>query len=70
MLVEPQCLYELEVRSSQCCALAEEVSHNKVLRQEDMKDGERERNKESVRPREKQHSGKETGRPEHARKQS
>lgn len=63
-------LYEMQVRSSQRHALAEDISPNKVLRKEDMKDREGERNRESMRPRESQHSGKETDRPEHARRQS
>lgn len=41
----PQCffLYEMQVRSSQCHALAEDISPNKVLRKEDMKHKEEER---------------------------
>lgn len=41
MLVEPLRLSAMLVGSSQCCALAEDVSRNKALRQEDVKDRQR-----------------------------
>lgn len=63
-------LNEMQVRSSQHHALADDISPNKVLRKENMKDSEGERNRESMRPRESQYSGKETDRPEHARRHS
>lgn len=56
----------MQVRSSQCRALAEDISPNKVLRKEGMRETERQRQEEkSMKPRE---TREKTNRPEHAKK--
>ncbi len=66
----PQCLFMTCSRSGHHLALGENISPNKVLREKHVKDQKRERKHRNTGAIESQHSGKETDRAEHARRQN